>query len=104
MGNHISNETLLCPKCGGSNTHQQEVTIEFRDREDGDGNQTVCNKRLGLSVVGRISGNEIAGRRDNIYIKFICEEGHKFTVHIQQHKGNTLLKIMDIVDCKREWH
>lgn len=84
---------LICPNCDGFNMHQGQVIVEAREREDGVATRTVCN------------GKHVAGRRNNIYITFSCEDcsipedeygqqvpEREFTLVIQQHKGPTYLK------------
>ena len=93
---------LICPNCESFNLHQGQVIVEERESEDGVATRTVCNGKRVNTETG-VKG--VAGRRNNIYITFSCEEcsmeddeyGQElpvqdFTLMIQQHKGPTYLK------------
>jgi hypothetical protein len=92
---------LICPNCGMFNLHQGQVIVEDRESEDGTATRTVCN---GKRVRTESGVTNVAGRRDNIYITFYCEDcstqekngqelpDKEFTLMIQQHKGPTYLK------------
>lgn len=106
----IENEILICPECGQSLLHQQSVVTEFREREDGVATRVSTSDGHESAVV-RVEKKvkDVAGRRDNIYITFVCEvcysqayddyvngktnvQGGKFCLHIQQHKGSTYFR------------
>ena len=89
---------LLCPKCGDSYTHLDEVFIAGRAREDGNiapvhvdaaGNVTANDSRVALPIP------EI-GRRHAFSIKGWCEgcAGH-FTIEFVQHKGQTMVTVRE---------
>lgn len=86
----LQDNTLCCPDCGDNWTHQETVITDWRFHEDGDGLRTTSsNKSINTS---RIANKDIEGRRDNIYIKISCEQGHLALLHIYQHKGQTLFE------------
>ena len=101
--------TLCCPNCKENCLHQNEVRAIFRP-EDTDGLMVTSNKK-GVTTRA-ISSKEVeemnGGRRDVMYIDFICEQCSyhcdeithkilnevkiKFTLRIKQHKGNTFVE------------
>jgi hypothetical protein len=81
-------DCIICPKCECMYTHQLEVISEFR-KEDRDA-IAVTHSLDGIDL-NTVKKENVAGRRDNIYIKFNCEYGCLFTMRIQQNKGYTHL-------------
>ena len=100
-----SDGRLYCPgECESHNIHHEVVVVENRTAEDEDGTQFEVD---GDTVKTRaISRDKIMGRRDNVLIKFWCEQcgpwdddGDYCTgpyagicLRIFQHKGCTYLE------------
>ena len=84
---------LLCPHCGGSNLHHNEVHSWVRDTEDAD-----KGLHVGVSVgdqnvhVCRDMGYNPSSRRDGVRIIFWCETCDEFPeLYLYQHKGTTFV-------------
>lgn len=90
-----SGHALKCPCCGGNNLHQITTETVFRFAEDGSGLMVVHDESNEVASVP-VPANGIAGRRNNIYIYFECEEGcaedQVLCLLVQQHKGLTYIK------------
>lgn len=82
---------LICPVCGDSNTHLNDVYVAGRNEEDGPVTQVRINSRAELH-------NETIpiewGRRHSLGVGGYCENGgHRFVIEFMQHKGETLVEI-----------
>jgi hypothetical protein len=84
---------LVCPNCGGTNLHQDAVTVFDVEQEDA---KKVTRTRVSGGVVSshlvpnRGSGNP-SRRRHGLVISFECEgcTASPIELRIAQHKGNT---------------
>jgi hypothetical protein len=85
---------LLCPICGHNCVHQSEITIYQRKQEDALIVKTVANSAITTIEIS----DEAHGRRDSLEIDFWCECSCYFTVLILQHKGETYIDVINIVD------
>jgi hypothetical protein len=95
-GNDKAN--LHCPRCGGNNLHQLEVTVFHREE---DAESIVRIKVKGASTSTEVvpdsgSGNP-SSRRDGLAIEFSCEHCSEddpsdiIELTVAQHKGSTEL-------------
>lgn len=94
----ISDNVLLCPRCGdGNGSHVNVVQIAARQHEDGDISTLEVNdhgdvkRDLGYVPAGKIVRE---GRRHRIALRFECEfcaTGPSWLI-FTQHKGQTLVE------------
>ena len=86
---------LVCPACGGSYLHHEEVTVFNRPEDDNQVVKTVVN---GVGVVVKTHApidDNPSRRRDGLIIRFWCEGCSSrdqnpvkfFNLAIYQHKG-----------------
>lgn len=80
---------LPCPVCGDEYMHHGTVRVYERVREDEPGTITEINQSVKMTAA---PSKALPGRRGTVEIDFTCENGHKSTLQIMQHKGNTLVK------------
>lgn len=90
---------LVCPLCAKNNKsrismgafylHHDFVRVWDRDSEDGDGTMTTVSESK--TTIERVEKDVIPGRRDAVDIGFHCENGHRLTMRIMQHKGCTYI-------------
>ena len=66
---HTAHDVLRCPVCDEPYTHLESVGTDFLSKDD-----------------------RLCGR-----LNFSCENGHKFTVRAQQHKGLTYFEVDDVI-------
>jgi len=83
---------MLCPFCGGHNTHHAAVTVHDSGGENDDGKETCV---IGSNVVSRpATREEFLGRRNDVVISFWCETCPAvWDLQIVQHKGSTLFLV-----------
>jgi hypothetical protein len=67
--NVCSDSMMECPACNGTYTHLESIGTDFASKD-----------------------NRLCAR-----LNFWCEQGHKFTVRVQQHKGFTYFEISENV-------
>lgn len=95
---------LICPRCGGTYLHQYEVSIIYREQEDGPGVVVdVDGGTASIKAVGVEDPRLRPTRRDYLDITFMCEECDStknyedepkppsLVLRIVQHKGQTFL-------------
>lgn len=87
---------MHCPACGSGCTHIILTQVCRRDREDGQGEQiAVATEKTQVTMkieALRKDDSRFAGRRDNVNLRFYCEECHAVcALVLTQHKGATLL-------------
>lgn len=87
---------VVCPRCGGTWTHQERVEAYFR-REDAVQGMHVTVERSGCVVNTGMEGNP-SRRRDGIRVWFSCEgcPDIMFSTTIVQHKGQTFINDSDL--------
>lgn len=82
-------EILHCPNCSGEYLHQYQVDATWRRDENKGGTVYRSSKRM--QSTEELKPSEIPHRRDNLVVKFFCEEcDSRPQLMIYQHKGNTL--------------
>lgn len=81
-----SRATLVCPNCGGAQTHAQQVyTVCSKDADEADDRHS-----FGCPFGGFDDTSE---RRTAVVILFECETCKpRFELIFQQHKGNTFVQ------------
>jgi len=62
---YFESMTMHCPACDDTYTHLESIGTDFNSNDD-----RLCAR-----------------------LNFWCEQGHKFTVRVQQHKGLTYFEI-----------
>lgn len=93
---------LLCPSCGGENTHIDTVGIRTCNGqeawlhaagEDEDASITLTGRDLKIPTGGH---GQKSARRHSVHMDMHCEQcGHLFTVNFIQHKGTTYTTVLD---------
>jgi len=86
--------TLLCPHCGGSWLHHEQVETFYRPVEDAKEAKHVSISRHAVSVKDSTNERNPSRRRDGMVIWFDCETCHaKPFLLLWQHKGETFLEL-----------
>ena len=83
---------LLCPGCGCSNLHHDQVDVYARDSEDSPtGYHATVTAGAGLRLLNNMTDNP-SSRRDGLRVLFWCEQCPALSeLTIVQHKGTTYL-------------
>jgi hypothetical protein len=110
---------LACPGCGGDFLRQGKVTVYNREKEDSEtgaavtistsefkgppsseGRPPITREKTVVMMsqeVGATDGNP-SDRRQGLTIAFTCEQGCTANLTVIQHKGNTVIEWVDIVE------
>lgn len=76
-------DELLCPYCGEIYTHVESALV-FK----GSSQETDLAEHAILGLIGGIQEDE---DRSRVTIRIRCEQGHRWLIHFQQHKGCTVV-------------
>jgi hypothetical protein len=91
----LDEKILFCPKCRGTNLHQESLAV-WRRREDADGDEVTLSARDPLDTIRRVRRDADKfrhGRRQYLELGFTCEVcGPGLTLIVQQHKGETFVE------------
>jgi len=99
--NDTDEGTLLCPSCGGSNTHHTSVAVFDRSEDAETGRRTVATGAE-TTVDSDMTGNP-SRRRDGLVISFYCELCPTvMEMAISQHKGQTFFQMRHKTDKEND--
>lgn len=96
-------ELLLCPVCGCRETHVDVVKVAARRAEDSEFDEITVDAKGRVATHGTAPApagptvNE--GRRHRMALLGSCEtQGCKFAIVFTQHKGATLVEVVEMPD------
>lgn len=92
----LAHFVLHCPVCGFEFTHQRRVEV-FEREEDKETGLRVTVTRDEVSQNSDLTGNP-SSRRQGLTVDFYCENGCYFTMALSQHKGQTFLEFINLVE------
>jgi hypothetical protein len=94
---------LVCPGCGCSNLHHDQVDVYARDAEDSPtGYHATVTAGAGLRLLNNMTDNP-SSRRDGLRVLFWCEQCPALSeLTIVQHKGTTYLAMRVTGECTEE--
>lgn len=97
---------MICPKCGHPQVHIEGAHVSARPIEDGPiteiratndgGVQVSLPGQEGPSWAGPV-GTFGEGRRQRVSLLGECEAGCRFAVVFTQHKGDTVVEVVDVL-------
>lgn len=110
---HPESAGLACPLCGHYSVHLTGVSMSVRGREDGDEHHLTA--RIGLERADRRWGGDVGpivlypqgapasvthrtGRRSRLALRGWCEGGCHFSILFTQHKGDTIVEVVEVAD------
>lgn len=85
---------LLCPTCGGEQTHLRQVEVGARGE---DRPARVLRINTGSGEIRQQEdrpAERCPGRRDWLRLFFDCENGCEFVLSLLQHKGDTVVSVL----------
>ena len=106
-GDGYGPETLLCPECDMSFTHIDRVTVHAREEDAGPKDTRVVSVDVPdgspwpeSQRPAGLPGNP-SSRRSGLVIEGNCENGHRWMVTFEQHKGETRVHAYGHADAKK---
>lgn len=92
----MEQDAIDCPKCGFHSTHVDRVEIAAREEDQTPTPIAVDAVAGTISVRGPLPPTGgLPTRRHWIVLRGRCEQGCDFAVTFVQHKGSTLVKVID---------
>jgi hypothetical protein len=89
----ITNDTLICPRCGGDYLHHDHIDVFNRNREDSVDGLAIMIRDGAVTVSTNAQDHNPSARRNGIRIVFWCEGcNERSGLTIVQHKGQTLIE------------
>jgi len=88
-----ASDIVKCPVCGYECVHPEGVVV------NAGGAITIIESETPWTIYG-----EPTGRGVSIWLHFACEEGHRWTIRYQFHKGNTFKElVIDVPYNTTDW-